>query len=66
MKTDGLTPLAFGDKDGWPAMGTFDILNMRVNGYQYHIELMKGAQKWTDPKTAAVFDGLEGAPAVQR
>ena len=55
MKADGLTPLAFGDKDGWPAMGTFDILNMRVNGYEYHIELMKGAQKWTDPKTAAVF-----------
>jgi multiple sugar transport system substrate-binding protein len=55
MKADGLTPLAFGDKDGWPAMGTFDILNMRVNGYKYHIELMKGAQKWTDPKTAAVF-----------
>ena len=37
-------------------MGTFDILNMRVNGYQYHIELMDGAQKWTDPKIAAVFD----------
>jgi multiple sugar transport system substrate-binding protein len=55
MQTDGLIPLAFGDKDGWPAMGTFDILNMRVNGYKYHIELMKGAQKWTDPKTAAVF-----------
>ena len=66
MQTDGLTPLAFGDKDGWPAMGTFDILNMRVNGYKYHIELMKGAQKWTDPKTAAVFDRLEGTPSVQR
>jgi multiple sugar transport system substrate-binding protein len=60
MKKDGLTPLAFGDKDGWPAMGTFDILNMRINGYQYHIELMKGAQKWTDPKTAAVFDAWKG------
>jgi multiple sugar transport system substrate-binding protein len=60
MKADGLTPLAFGDKDGWPAMGTFDILNMRINGYQYHIELMKGAQKWTDPKTAAVFDAWKG------
>ncbi|MEA2611550.1 MAG: multiple sugar transport system substrate-binding protein [Chloroflexota bacterium] len=55
MQKDGLTPLAFGDKDGWPAMGTFDILNMRINGYKYHIDLMKGAQKWTDPKTAAVF-----------
>ena len=55
MKADGLIPLAFGDKDGWPAMGTFDIINMRLNGYKYHIDLMKGAQKWTDPKTAAVF-----------
>ena len=27
MKKDGLVPIAFGDKDGWPAMGTFDILN---------------------------------------
>ena len=24
MKTDGLAPIAFADKDGWPAMGTFD------------------------------------------
>ena len=55
MKADGLIPLSFADKDGWPAMGTFDILNMRLNGYKYHIALMKGAEKWTDPKTAAVF-----------
>ena len=33
MQADGLTPIAFTDKDGWPAMGTFDILNMRINGY---------------------------------
>ncbi len=55
MKADGLIPLAFGDKDGWPAMGTFDILNMRMNGYDYHIGLMAGKEKWTDPKTKAVF-----------
>ena len=29
MKKDGLVPIAFGDKDGWPAMGTFDQLNLR-------------------------------------
>jgi multiple sugar transport system substrate-binding protein len=56
MKTDGLTPLAFGDKDGWPAMGTFDIINMRINGYDFHVGLMAGSEKWTDPKVAAVFD----------
>jgi multiple sugar transport system substrate-binding protein len=55
MKVDGLVPLSFADKDGWPAMGTFDIINMRINGYDYHIGLMAGTEKWTDPKTAAVF-----------
>ena len=55
MKTDGLTPIAFADKDGWPAMGTFDILNLRLNGYDFHVGLMTGKNKWTDPKVTAVF-----------
>jgi multiple sugar transport system substrate-binding protein len=55
MQADGLVPLAFGDKDGWPAMGTFDILDMRMNGYQFHMDLMAGKAKWTDPRVEAVF-----------
>jgi multiple sugar transport system substrate-binding protein len=56
MKTDGLIPLAFADKDGWPALGTFDIINLRVNGYDYHIKLMKHEVPWTDPGVTAVFN----------
>jgi multiple sugar transport system substrate-binding protein len=56
MKSDGLTPIAFTDKDGWPAMGTFDYLNMRINGYDFHISLMAGKEAWDGPKVAAVFD----------
>lgn len=56
IKADGLVPLAFGDQDGWPAMGTFDILNMRLNGYEFHIGLMEGREKWNDPRTKAVFE----------
>jgi multiple sugar transport system substrate-binding protein len=55
MKSDGLTPIAFADKDGWPAMGTFDILNLRMNGYDFHTGLCTGQQKWTDSKVTAVF-----------
>jgi multiple sugar transport system substrate-binding protein len=55
MQKDGLTPFAFGDKDGWPAMGTFDIINLRLNGYDFHVNLMTGKEKWTDPKVTAVF-----------
>jgi len=55
MKKDGITPIAFADKDGWPAMGTFDIINLRLNGYDFHTELCVGKQKWTDPRVAKVF-----------
>jgi multiple sugar transport system substrate-binding protein len=66
MKSDGIVPIAFGDKDGWPALGTFDILNMRINGYDYHIKLMKHQIPWTDPGVAAVFDKwAEMMPYVQ-
>jgi multiple sugar transport system substrate-binding protein len=60
MKTDGLSPIGFADKDGWPAMGTFDQLNMRLNGYDFHIELMAHKHPWTDPKVKAVFDLWKG------
>ena len=56
MQTDGLTPIAFTDKDGWPAMGTFDILNMRINGYHFHVSLMSGQQRWDGPQVKAVFN----------
>jgi multiple sugar transport system substrate-binding protein len=55
MKQDGLVPIAFADKDGWPALGTFDILNMRINGYDYHIKLMKHEVPWTDQGVNTVF-----------
>jgi multiple sugar transport system substrate-binding protein len=56
MKSDGLVPISLGDKDGWPAMGTFDYLNVRLNGYDFHMSLMKGKEDWTGSKVKAVFD----------
>ncbi|WP_371671293.1 ABC transporter substrate-binding protein [Streptomyces sp. NBC_00289] len=56
MKKDGLVPIAFGDKDAWPAMGTFDQINFRLNGYDFHKSLMAGEESWTDAKVKAVFD----------
>ena len=55
MKADGV-PMGFCDKDGWPAMGTFDYINMRTNGYDFHIRLMAGKESWNSPKVKAVFN----------
>jgi len=56
MESDKLIPFAFADKEGWPAMGTFDALNLRVNGYQYHVDLMAGKNAWDSPEVKRVFD----------
>jgi multiple sugar transport system substrate-binding protein len=56
MQKDGLNPIAFADADGWPAGGWFDFINLRMNGYDFHIRLMAGQEKFTDPKVHAVFD----------
>jgi multiple sugar transport system substrate-binding protein len=55
MKADGI-PVGFCDKDGWPAMGTFDYINMRTNGYQFHVDLMAGKRSWDSPQVKATFN----------
>ena len=60
MQSDGLTPFAFADKDGWPAMGTFDILNMRINGFDFHMSLMGGDEAWDSNEVKSVFDTWKG------
>lgn len=55
MQGKGITPFAFGDKDGWPAMGTFDILNMRLNGFDFHMGLMAGDEAWDSAEVKNVF-----------
>jgi multiple sugar transport system substrate-binding protein len=56
MKKDNLVPIAFGDKDAWPALGTFDQINFRTNGYDFHVDLMAGKAEWTDKRVRTVFD----------
>ncbi|MET4705769.1 ABC transporter substrate-binding protein [Frigoribacterium sp. UYMn621] len=56
MQADGLVPIAFADKDGWPAMGTFDYINMRTNGYQFHMDLTAHKESWDQKKVKDVFD----------
>lgn len=59
MQDAGLVPFAFGNDGRWPAMGTFDQLNFRLNGYQFHMDLMAGKESWTDERVKNVFTTWE-------
>jgi multiple sugar transport system substrate-binding protein len=56
MKADGITPFSAANDGGWPQMGMFDMINLRTNGYDFHVSLMGGKESWTDPKVAKVFE----------
>ena len=55
MQGKKLNPIAFAAKDAWAPMGTFDILNMRLNGYDFHMALCQGKEKWDSPQVKNVF-----------
>ena len=59
MQGAGIIPFAFGNDGRWPAMGTFDQLNFRMNGYQFHMDLMAGRESWTDERVRNVFTEWE-------
>ncbi len=55
LKANGITPFAIGTKFKWTAAGWFDYLNMRINGPEFHVDLMHGEVPFTDDRVAEVF-----------
>jgi len=56
LKKNGIIPIAIGTKFPWTAAGWFDILNLRVNGLDYHIKLTSGEIPYTDAGLLKVFN----------
>ena len=55
MQGDGITPLSAANDGRWPQMGMFDMLNLRVNGYDYHVSLMGGNESWESAEVKNIF-----------
>ena len=44
-----------GTKFLWTAGGWFDYMNMRTNGFDFHMELARGEVAWTDERVVQTF-----------
>ncbi len=55
FKEAGIDCVTTGTKALWPAAGIFDYLNLRTNGYDFHMELANGEIPWTDDRVKATF-----------
>lgn len=57
LQSRGIVPLTNGiGPTPWMASGWFDYLNLRINGAEYHRELLSGEHAFTDPEVRAVMD----------
>ncbi len=55
LKAAGITPIALGDQELWPAAGWFDYLDMRTNGFAAHEALLHGKISYDSPGAKKVF-----------
>ncbi len=56
LSANGIIPITIGTKYRWTAAAWFDYLNMRVNGPEFHQNLMLGKESYDDPRVKAVFE----------
>ena len=52
----GITPITIGTKYRWTAAAWFDYINMRLNGPEFHLNLMLGKESYDDPRVRGVFE----------
>ena len=51
IKSQGADPITMGTgTSAWVASNWFDYLNLRVNGAEYHLELLAGEHRFDDPE----------------
>lgn len=55
LKSASVTPITIGTKYRWTAAGVFDYINLRTNGYDFHMALTKGEVSWTDDRVRATM-----------
>ena len=56
LKQAGVTPIALGSRDRWPAQFWFDFLLLRTAGPEYRAKLMAGEASYTDPEVARAME----------
>lgn len=55
FKAASVDCLTTGTKALWPGAGIFDYMNLRTNGYEFHMDLTAGKIAWTDDRVKKTF-----------
>lgn len=55
LNKEKIIPFTIGTKFRWPAAAWFDFLDMRVNGYDFHMNLLAGKESYEDARVKKAF-----------
>ncbi|AXL53694.1 sugar ABC transporter substrate-binding protein [Paraburkholderia caffeinilytica] len=55
LKASGVAPIAVAARDSWTLAAWFDYLDLRINGYAFHQQLMSGEVPYTDARVKKVY-----------
>lgn len=59
LKGEGVTPITMGLSDNtWLASAWFDYLDLRINGAEFHQELLAGKKSYDSPEVKKVFEAF--------
>jgi multiple sugar transport system substrate-binding protein len=60
IKSQGVNPLTMGLSDNaWLASAWFDYLDLRINGGDFHLQLLSGKKSYDSPEVRKVFEALK-------
>lgn len=55
LKDADITPITIGTQNNWPAAVWFDYLNLRLNGLDFHLQLLNAQQSFLDERVIQIF-----------
>ncbi|WP_370981516.1 ABC transporter substrate-binding protein [Agaribacterium sp. ZY112] len=55
MQQQGRHLIAMGNKSSWPLLAWFDYLDLRINGADFHKQLLSGQASWQGPETKKIL-----------
>ncbi|MCI2420617.1 substrate-binding domain-containing protein [Saccharopolyspora sp. K220] len=63
LRGKGVAPIGLGagGNTQWTASAWFDYLNIRINGAQFHRDLLAGKRRFDDPNVVRIFDQWRSA-----
>ncbi|MEZ4736560.1 MAG: ABC transporter substrate-binding protein [Caldilineaceae bacterium] len=56
LRANGETPLSIGGSEPWSSYGWFEYMNLRLNGPQFHRDLLRGKEHYDDARVRAVME----------